>query len=86
MHPSKNLSIRILDLSINPSIRILDIFMNLNIRTLIILMKTFFRNSKTLLHMRDYILRFTLMTKDLVIILWLNGGHGRLPQILLLSL
>ena len=56
MHPYMNISINILDSS-----------MNLSIRTLVIFMKPFCGNSNASFQMRDYILCLTLATKDLVI-------------------
>ena len=49
-------------------------------------MKPFCGNSNASFHMKDYILLLTIMTKDLVIILCLNGGQGRLPHSLSLVL
>ena len=62
----------------NISIRILDLSINLSINTLVIVMKPFCRSSYTSFHTRDYILRFTLMKRDPGIMLWFNGGQGRL--------
>ena len=46
----------------------------------------FFGNGNELFHMWEYILRLTRMKKDIGIMLWLNGGQGRLSQSLSLSL
>ena len=86
MHPSANLIISILDISINIRIRILDLSMNINIRKLVILMKPFCGNSNTPFHMKDQIFCIIRTTKDIGIMLWLNGGQGRLSQSLSLSL
>ena len=86
MHTSKNLSIRTLDTSMNLIIRILGFSMDLSIRTLVILMKPFFGNSNSLFHMMYYTLRLTLMTKDIVIMLWFNVVKGRISQSLSLYL
>ena len=63
MHPSTNLSIRIMDNS-----------MNLSIRNLVISMKPLFGNPNVLFHTREYILRLTPITKDIGTLLWLDGG------------
>ena len=49
-------------------------------------MKPFCGNSNASFHMRDCILRFTLMTKDIGIMLWLNEVQVIIPQSLSLLL
>ena len=73
-----NLSINILDPFIKQIIIILDLSIHLIIRAFVILMNPFCVNINTLFHMRDYILNFTLMPWDLGLMLWLDGGQGRL--------